>query len=315
MDQAKMDLASLVNHLMLEDGVRRVAMMSTITTGTSTLLRLDLGLPSVFTSLQFADEDFPGPGRQTPAMSLDDVRRYSTDHGLAGSFDLLVVDPHHTYPSSVECLEAGLALIRPGGLLLVHDCLPPFDLTAPAFTEGAWCGVTFAAFREVCSTRLLDWCTIDANYGIGVAALAGPPSTPAVPPEARAWPDSAAIARMIDRYQEDPFAMMRAVAPEQALEAIARVREGRPMDDLIIAFKGLGPQQHVAIGGQRAERAEVLALAEEVQRVTAELAAATSALVELRTRPSQQIRALRRSLPAAIRIRASRLRNHAERSA
>ncbi len=322
MDASQFDLASLTNSLMREDAFDRVAMITTLTTGTSTLNELELGLPSVFLSLQYADADFPGPGRQTAATSLTDLREYVVGHGLEGSIDLLIVDPHHTYRSSVECLEMSLALLRPGGVLLVHDCLPPFDMTDPEFVPGDWCGLTFAAFRDVCTARGLQWCTVDANYGIGVAAVTGPSASPSRVAD-HAWPDADAVAEMTLEYEDDPFAMMRAVAPEHALDAVARVRAGQSVEDLVREFTGVGPlvpgvhqqadeaeveNEASAPAEVAGPTAEVAGLTAEVERLSAELAAVTSALVEVSTRPSRQLQALGRSLPAAVQLRVNRLR-------
>ena len=85
-------------------------------------------------------------------------------------FDLMLVDPFHTYAASARDLAAAFALLEPGGALVVHDCLPPNEaLAVPHFKPGAWCGVTYKAFLDfVLARRDLRYLTVDADYGCGV---------------------------------------------------------------------------------------------------------------------------------------------------
>ena len=86
------------------------------------------------------------------------------------AFDIVFVDPHHTYECSARDLNAAFALIRDGGAIVVHDCDPPTpEMASPDFYLGPWCGVTYKAYLDfVLANRQLDYCTVDADFGCGV---------------------------------------------------------------------------------------------------------------------------------------------------
>jgi hypothetical protein len=85
-------------------------------------------------------------------------------------FDLVFVDPWHTYASSLRDILFGLHLVKQHGVLLVHDCSPPNPYcAAPEYHPGEWCGVTFAAYLDVVLfSEGLRYVTIDSDYGCGV---------------------------------------------------------------------------------------------------------------------------------------------------
>jgi len=90
--------------------------------------------------------------------------------GQGLEFDIVLVDPHHTYVCSIRDLNDAYGLIRPGGALVVHDCDPPdAELASPEFVPGAWCGVTYKAFLDfVRGNDDIDYFTVDTDYGCGV---------------------------------------------------------------------------------------------------------------------------------------------------
>ena len=85
-------------------------------------------------------------------------------------FDVMLVDPHHTYECSMRDLRDAFSLLREGGTLVVHDCDPPDRQHAiPHFVPGPWCGVTYKAFLDfVMGNEAADYYTVDADYGCGV---------------------------------------------------------------------------------------------------------------------------------------------------
>jgi SAM-dependent methyltransferase len=111
------------------------------------------GLPVDFTSV---DDDI--------AVCLNDTR-------LTGQpFDIIFVDPHHTYECSARDIQEAFRMVAPGGAVVVHDCLPPSRAAAnPSFIHGEWCGATYKAYIDfVLGNPDLDYFTIDADYGCGV---------------------------------------------------------------------------------------------------------------------------------------------------
>jgi hypothetical protein len=116
-------------------------------------------------------------------------------------FDVMLVDPYHTYEASRRDLEAALTLLAPGGAIVVHDCLPPSEAIAtPEFKRGSWCGVTYKAYLDfVLAHRATRYVTIDTDFGCGVVRKSAP-SIPAL--IRRLWPraEIAAWRRCGDDY-------------------------------------------------------------------------------------------------------------------
>ncbi len=85
-------------------------------------------------------------------------------------FDLVFIDPFHTYDSSLRDIEYGLRLAKNDGVVLIHDCSPPnAACAAPDPIEGDWCGLTFAAYLDiVLSSGEFHYCTIDSDFGCGI---------------------------------------------------------------------------------------------------------------------------------------------------
>jgi hypothetical protein len=85
-------------------------------------------------------------------------------------YDLIFVDPFHTYACSSVDLSGAFALLRPGGIMVVHDCHPTdAELATPQFRAGSWCGLTYMAFIDF-SLRRDDLCfyTVDTDFGCGI---------------------------------------------------------------------------------------------------------------------------------------------------
>lgn len=101
----------------------------------------------------------------------DDISACLNDARLKGrTFDIVFVDPHHTYECSARDIREAFRMVSPGGAVVVHDCLPPNRATAnPNPVPGEWCGVTYKAYIDfVLGNPDLDYFTVDADYGCGV---------------------------------------------------------------------------------------------------------------------------------------------------
>lgn len=85
-------------------------------------------------------------------------------------FDLVFIDPAHSYANSICDLTFGLQLIRPGGTVVVHDCNPGNSaLAQPDFRAGNWCGLTYAAFLDlVLGSKRLSYITVNTDFGCGI---------------------------------------------------------------------------------------------------------------------------------------------------
>ncbi len=88
----------------------------------------------------------------------------------AARYDLIFVDPHHTFECSLRDLNLASHLLEPGGTIVVHDCSPPFRESASAsFRRGSWCGLTYCAYIQfVLSHPELDYYTVDSDFGCGI---------------------------------------------------------------------------------------------------------------------------------------------------
>ena len=85
-------------------------------------------------------------------------------------YDLIFVDPWHTYEASAGDLYGALCLLQPNGIIVVHDCNPTDAATVGReFQGGDWCGVTYQAFIDFAlATRPTSSCVVDSDYGCGV---------------------------------------------------------------------------------------------------------------------------------------------------
>jgi hypothetical protein len=84
--------------------------------------------------------------------------------------DICLVDGFHTYDCATRDLNCAFDLLPEGGVLVVHDCLPPSELVAsPTFKLGGWAGVTYKAYLDFVLARDdLDYCTVDVDWGCGI---------------------------------------------------------------------------------------------------------------------------------------------------
>lgn len=292
------DLGSLANRLIADRALGAVATVTSASTGNPALQRLEHAGLDLLVALQYSHPDQHeqrGPGASRRLQSLADVRRQVDELGLRGRMDLAVVDPFHSYASSLECLELGLDLLRPGGTMLVHDCLPPPHLTGETYVGDAWCGVTFAAFRDLCRSRGLAWFTLAADFGLGVVVASDGRAEPVLP--------APPLGETRVVYEQDPYAVMRVVDVADLDEALARVAAGRDVEDLVADFPGW----------ERAPVGEVPSLppATRIANLERELDRARYELGQWH-RPRRQLAGLARSVPAALRMRLARVRAAAD---
>jgi len=85
-------------------------------------------------------------------------------------FDVVLVDPFHTYESSRRDLELALLVLDENGTLVVHDCNPVDKaLTSPEFNNSLWMGETYLAFLDMLGEKnFLNYCVVDIDFGCAV---------------------------------------------------------------------------------------------------------------------------------------------------
>jgi hypothetical protein len=92
-------------------------------------------------------------------------------------FELVFVDPFHTYACSLRDIVYALQLTKPEGIVLIHDCDPPNEeIAGPEFRHGDWCGVTYVAYLDlVLQAQGLHYVTVDTDYGCGIISKTARP--------------------------------------------------------------------------------------------------------------------------------------------
>ena len=164
----KMEIIGL---LAAQNGFSRYLELCTSTTG-GYYAALDRGILSTAHRLMYNcpagfDDGFAVEFR-SESLDIDQCLAEINSKGLR--YDIILIDPFHEYGASYRDLRAAFDLIDDGGMLVVHDCLPPDAAFAtPGFVPGGWCGVTYKAYIDfVCARRDLDYRTVDIDYGCGI---------------------------------------------------------------------------------------------------------------------------------------------------
>lgn len=92
------------------------------------------------------------------------------------TYDIMLVDPYHGYGTSYRDIEAAFGLLEDGGVMVVHDCLPPSrELASPTFIPDHWCGETYRAYLNFVFDRVdVRYLTVDTDYGCGIIRKSSP---------------------------------------------------------------------------------------------------------------------------------------------
>jgi len=164
-----MKAEELIHHLAEMTRARRCLLVTSETCGNPALAGVSLVHFDTLVSLQYAKPDDPnleGPIKQTAETVAGEVERL-------GQFDVAFLDPYHSYSASRRELQLFVASAADHGWTVVHDCYPPPELTPDSYVDGAWCGSTYAAFRDVVSPTDRAWFVIDTDFGLGVIGPQG----------------------------------------------------------------------------------------------------------------------------------------------
>jgi hypothetical protein len=108
--------------------------------------------------------------RTAAPVSYDMTSALIDAAGGSPLYDVVFVDPYHSYHCSLTDLYGAWHLTRPGGVIVVHDCSPySANISRPTPQEDAWCGLTYQAFIEFTFTKpTLHFYTVDTDFGCGV---------------------------------------------------------------------------------------------------------------------------------------------------
>jgi hypothetical protein len=139
-------------------------------------------------------------------------------------YDIIFIDPYHSFDCSLRDLQSALAMLQPEGAVVVHDCCPVTrETSGPSFRSGSWFGLTYCAYIEfVLSRPDLVHYTVDTDCGCGVIKKASPrpamPSNPAPTEVARLWHiEKNRQHDMFDFFQQHRDALLKLVSVEDFL--------------------------------------------------------------------------------------------------
>ena len=122
------------------------------------------------------------PGTHYFATTSDEFFERHAAEQLPSGVDVVFIDGLHTYDQTYRDVRNALKILRPGGVILVHDCLPASAaeaVVAPSYEEvrringpawnGAWTGDGWKAIVAVRSGHLpAQACVLNCDHGIGI---------------------------------------------------------------------------------------------------------------------------------------------------
>jgi hypothetical protein len=167
----KSDIINLINR---KYGLRRFLEISTPTTGfafaDTDAAMLEVCHRLVYNCGETEDDGLPYTFRTSAPYSYELIGEILAKVEGGPCYDSIFVDSFHTYKCSHTDLSGAFALLKPSGVMVVHDCGPTDpDIAGPKFRKGNWCGVTHAAFIDFVLGRSgLSYYTVDCDYGCGV---------------------------------------------------------------------------------------------------------------------------------------------------
>lgn len=101
----------------------------------------------------------------THRMTSDDFFAQNTD-----TFDIVFIDGLHEHRQVVRDVENSLAVLRPGGVIVMHDCNPrdQHEAAFPFSPVGHWNGNTWRAFVDIRMRSDVDAAVGHFDHGCGV---------------------------------------------------------------------------------------------------------------------------------------------------
>lgn len=211
---------------------RRCFLLTAPTTGKRLLDNLSISKFETLVSVKYSPEIDRQNGRgmyQSLADALSGI-------GKGNKFDISFVDPYHGYEESCLAIEESIACLNDAGWMVLHDCFPPYELTADIFQEGAWCGSTYAAFRDVAIKGDRAWFVLDADFGLGIL---GPKNSFRIVEDAvdaslsSAW-ELADLESKRALFKTSGRELMRVISPDKIDEALRMLTGKQPfkLDEL-----------------------------------------------------------------------------------
>lgn len=98
--------------------------------------------------------------------------------------DLVFIDGDHREAQAQRDLDHALAILAPGGTIVLHDCLPRSAeavLPEKPANGAPWNGTAYRVWLQACRDRTIRTVCVDADHGLGVIQRR-PPLYTSVPP-------------------------------------------------------------------------------------------------------------------------------------
>lgn len=124
-------------------------------------------------------------------------------------YDIIFIDGLHTQEQVGKDIINGLKVLNEGGIIVVHDCLPPNEIMqiVPRQTVG-WNGDVWKAVYELIKQGL-DIKVVDTDYGCGIIKYTNESSLLKYPKKSEAtWSD----------FENNRQTMMNVISVEQFLQ-------------------------------------------------------------------------------------------------
>lgn len=90
-------------------------------------------------------------------------------------FDIIFIDGLHYYHQVKKDLENSLARLEPGGIILMHDCLPssPLEVAVPMPTplRSAWTGDVWRINFDLITRSDIKYSILNSPYGLGCVSV------------------------------------------------------------------------------------------------------------------------------------------------
>jgi len=210
-----------------------MAAITTATTGTPGIAGINPSLLKSFRSFQYST---PEQNSAREFKSLEQIDEATKD--ISSQFDLIFVDPWHTYENSLLALEITMRLAKPNSIIVMHDCLAREASLSADYVPGAWSGVTCFVFKEFAKTVQREYFVLDRNHGIGILGPVHASKSPVL--------DTVDLQKLkeeeprnLSEYLRDPRAFMRGISSTYFSEALQMIEAGRNPTPLVT----LNPQE------------------------------------------------------------------------
>jgi hypothetical protein len=89
---------------------------------------------------------------------------FKIDNPLYTKFDLIFIDGYHSFDQSLSDLKNSLNIIKPNGIIVMHDALPH----TLEYTSMNWCGTTYKTIIWAALHQELNVKTFEGDHGCAV---------------------------------------------------------------------------------------------------------------------------------------------------